>query len=207
MRETTQRRTNGEWICADGVTEDLTTALSRIRWLRVIARNSAFTYKAKSANIRQVADELGVRYVLEGSVRKSGTRVCITAQLIDGTTGDHHWAQRYDRDLEDIFAVQDEITETIVGALEPEVGKVERHRARSKQPENLSAWEHYQRGLWHLYQFDIADAAEARRMFDRAIELDGSFSAAYAGLAAASYLSFISGHATSPQDALADAIR
>ena len=192
---------------SDGVSEDITTALSQIRWLRVIARNSAFTFKGTSVDVRKVADDLGMRYVLEGSVRKSGSRVRITAQLVDGTTGDHHWANRYDRELEDIFAVQDEITETIVGALEPEMGKAERQRAKSKQPENLSAWENYQRGLWHLYQFDAVDAAEARRMFERAIELDGSFSAAYAGLATANYVSFISGHATSPQEILADAIR
>jgi adenylate cyclase len=122
---------------ADGVTEDLITALSRIRWFFVIARNSCFAYKGKFPDIRAVSRELGVAYVLEGSVRKAGNRVRVTAQLIEGASGNHVWAQRYDRDLEDIFTVQDEITTTLVGAIEPELGRADRERARAKRPVDL----------------------------------------------------------------------
>ena len=132
----------------------------------------------------QVAKELGVRYVLEGSVRKAGNRVRVTAQLIDATTGSHIWAERYDRELDDIFALQDEITETIVAAIEPELGTVERERARRRPPENLGAWGSYQRGLWHLFDDVKRDGlAEAKRLFQRACELDPEFAVAHADLA------------------------
>jgi len=124
---------------ADGLTEDLITTLSRIRWFFVIARNSCFAYKGRSLDIRDVARELGVAYVLEGSVRKAGTRVRITAQLVDGGSGNQVWAQRYDRSCR-TFAVQDEITATLAGAIEPELGKAERERARAKRPDDLRAW-------------------------------------------------------------------
>jgi adenylate cyclase len=169
---------------ADGMAEEIITALSRYRWFFVIARNSSFAYKGQSPDVRQVSRELGVRYVLEGSVRKTGSRVRVTAQLIDATTGNHIWAERYDRELDDIFALQDEITETIVTAIEPELGAVERERARRKPPNNLDAWDLYQRGLWHLFDDVKRDAlAEAKRLFQRACELDPSFAAAHAELA------------------------
>src|SRR3954468_17857409 len=133
----------------DGISEDLITALSRIRWFFVIARNSCFAYKGQSPDIREVARALGVAYVLEGSVRRAGNSIRVTAQLIDGLSGNHVWAQRYDRKLEDIFAVQDEITSMLVGAIEPELGKAERERARAERPDDLRAWDLYQRGLWH----------------------------------------------------------
>jgi TolB-like protein/Flp pilus assembly protein TadD len=168
---------------ADGVAEDLITELSRLRWLRVTARNSTFTYKGQAVDVKQVGRDLGVRYVVEGSVRRAGDRVRISAQLIDATSGNHVWAERYDRDLEDIFAVQDEITDTIVAAIEPELGEVERERARRKRPENLDAWGNYQLGLSNMYRFTKESNAEARRLFERAIDFDRSFAAAFAGLA------------------------
>ena len=119
---------------SDGISEDIITALSKLRWFFVIARNSSFTYKGKAVHMKQVAEELGVTYVLEGSVRKLGERVRITAQLNDATTGGHIWAERYDRDLADVFAVQDEITEAIVAAVEPQIYAAENFRARRKPP-------------------------------------------------------------------------
>lgn len=124
---------------ADGMTEDIITALSKHRWLRVIARNSTFGYKGRALDIRKIASELGASYVVEGSVRRSGQRLRITAQLIDAATGDHLWAERYDRDLEDIFDLQEEITDTIVGRIEPELGAAERHRVERKPRTNLQA--------------------------------------------------------------------
>jgi adenylate cyclase len=165
---------------ADGITEDLITALSKIRWFFVIARNSTFTYKGKALEVKQVAKELGVRYVLEGSVRKAANRVRITAQLVDATTGRHVWAERYDRQIEDIFDLQDEMTQTIVGAVEPEISAVERQRALSKPPESLDAWECYQRGLWHLWTAKQDGNLEAEKLLKRATELDPSFAPAYA---------------------------
>ena len=136
---------------ADGMTEDITTGLTRFRSLFVIARNSTFAYKGKSPDVREVARDLGIRYVLEGSVRRVGERIRITGQLIDAETGIHLWAERYDRELEDIFAVQDEVTEAIVAAIAPEIGDVERKRAQRKPAGNLDAWELYQRGLADYY--------------------------------------------------------
>ncbi len=153
---------------SDGITEDLITALSRVRWLFVIARNSTFTYKGKTIDVKQVGRELGVRYVLEGSVRKGGSRVRITAQLIDATTGSHVWAERFDRELADIFTVQDEITERIAATIEPELARAELERARRKPPESLDAWDLYQRGLWHVWQFNAEDNTAARELFERA---------------------------------------
>jgi len=125
---------------ADGMVEDIITELSRIRWLFVIARNSTFTYKGHAVAVKQVARELGVRYVLEGSVRKGGERVRVTAQMIDATSGAHIWAERYDRDLSDIFAVQDEITASVAGVIEPALAEAEQQRVLRKPPERLDAW-------------------------------------------------------------------
>jgi adenylate cyclase len=167
---------------SDGISEDLITALSRVRWLFVIARNSSFTYKGKNTDVKQVGRELGVRYVLEGSVRKGGSRVRITAQLIDATTGSHVWAERFDRELADIFTVQDEITERIAATIEPELARAELERARRKAPESLDAWDLYQRGLWHIWQFNAEDNAAARKLFERATALDSGFSPFFAAL-------------------------
>ena len=167
----------------DGITEDIITALSKNRWLSVIARNSTFAYKGKSPDVRTVADDLGAEYVIEGSVRKSGNRVRITAQLIDATSGKHIWAERYDRVLEDIFAVQDEITETITATIEPELGAFESKRAGRKPTENLDAWDCYHLALSHMYRFDKENNLEAQRLFRRAIEVDPDFAMAHARLA------------------------
>ncbi len=142
---------------ADDVAEDIITMLSRSQSLFVIARTSSFTYKGRAVDVKQVSRELGVRYVLEGSVRRGGNRVRITAQLIDARTGNHLWAERYDRDLVDIFAVQDEITDAVATAIEPAVAEMERSRAIRKPPEDLSAWETYQRGLWHFVRLGPAE--------------------------------------------------
>jgi adenylate cyclase len=165
---------------SDGISEDIITALSKIRWFFVIARNSTFTYKGQAIDVRQVADELGVRYVLEGSVRKAGDRVRVTAQLIDAISGNHVWAERYDRDLDDIFALQDEMTQTIVGNVEPELSAAERERALNKPPENIDAWQSYQRGLWHMWQYEEEHADKAEALLAKARELDPGFAPAYA---------------------------
>jgi adenylate cyclase len=184
---------------SDGMTEDIITALSRIRWFFIIARNSTFAYKGHSVDVRKVAKELGVRYVLEGSVRKAGSRVRVTAQLIDGDTGKHVWANRYDREFDDVFSVQDELTETIVGALDPELGKAERERAKAKRPENLDAWDVYQRGLWHLYHYTKEDIEKAQKLFRQATLLDPNLGVAFSGLAEAFYFSLVYGHSDTPE--------
>ncbi len=179
---------------SDGVTEDLITALSHVRQFRVVARNSTFSFKGKSTDIRLVAKNLGVRYVVEGSVRKAGNRIRVSVQLIEGSSGNHIWAKRYDRELEDIFAVQDELTETLVGAIAPEIGKAEQFSVRTIAPENLNAWECYQRAMWHLDQRDNKDNnEEARQLFVRATELDPTLGAAFSGLAWTYRLASLSG--------------
>src|SRR5205814_4823183 len=150
---------------ADGMVEEIITALSKIRWFFVIARNSSFTYKGRAVDMKQVARELGVRYVLEGSVRKGGNRLRITAQLVEAETGNHVWAERYDRDLADIFAVQDEITEATTIAIAPAIAHAEQQRAMRKPPETLDAWAAYQRGLWHFRRYSVADNATAQKFF------------------------------------------
>jgi TolB-like protein/Tfp pilus assembly protein PilF len=168
---------------SDGVSEDLITALSRIHWFFVTARNSSFSYKGKSPDVRQVAEELGVRYVLEGSVRKAANRVRITAQLIDGTSGNHVWAERYDREIVDVFDLQDEMTEKIIAAIEPAISKAEIQRSRAKRPDSLDTWDLCQRGWWHRYRNRREDYVEAIGYFERALEKDPQFVSALSGLA------------------------
>jgi len=170
---------------SDGITEDIITALSQIRWFLVIARNSTFSYKGQAPDVRRVAEELGVRYVLEGSVRKAGSRVRITAQLIDAATGSHIWAEKYDRELEDIFAVQDEITNTVVTVIEPELSRAEQERARRKPPGDMDAWDFYQRGMWHLGMTTKESNEEAQSLFQRAVEIDPNFADGFSGMAIA----------------------
>ncbi|MHC4220997.1 MAG: adenylate/guanylate cyclase domain-containing protein, partial [Planctomycetota bacterium] len=164
---------------ADGICEDIITALSKIRVFTVIARNSTFSYKGQSVDIKQVAKDLNVNYVLEGSLRRAGDRVRITAQLIDHD-GLHVWAEKYDRVIDDIFELQDEMTQTIAGALEPELHAVERERAARKPPENLDAWECYQRGLWNFWHYENKKMIAAKDLFQKAVDLDPGFSTAYA---------------------------
>ena len=157
---------------SDGITEDIITALSRFRWFFVIARNSTFTYKGKTVDVKAVAQDLGVRYVLEGSVRKAGSRVRITAQLIDAPTSHHIWAERYDRELKDIFAVQDEITENIVTSIGPEFLSAEMRRAQRRDVRSLDAWDYIMRAAFHHSRYRKEDVAEAQRLLRKAIELD-----------------------------------
>jgi adenylate cyclase len=192
---------------ADGITEDLITALSKVRWFFVIARNSTYTYKGTAVEVTQVARELGVRYVLEGSVRKAGNRVRITAQLIDATTGRHVWAERYDRQIEDIFDLQDEMSQTIVGAVEPELSAAERDRVLSKPPENLDAWESYQRGLWHMWCYEQDHNLRAEALLSRATELDPGFGPAYAYGSYVQYSRVIMGWSKHPDECLAEGMR
>jgi TolB-like protein len=189
---------------SDGISEDIITALSRIRQFFVVARNTTFSFKDKAVDVQAVARDLGVRFVLEGSVRKVGKRVRITAQLIDGETGNHIWAERYDRGLDDIFEIQDEITLTVVGTIEPELSRFEQERARRKPVENLDAWDLYQQGLWHLWRRSENDNAEALKLFSAACERDPEFSAAYAHLAYA-YFQLYTFHPTHSPNAAEDA--
>jgi adenylate cyclase len=168
---------------ADGIAEDIITALSKSRSLFVIARNSSFTYKGRPVAVQDIGRELGVRYVLEGSVRKVGSRVRVTAQLVEATTGGHLWAERYDRDLADIFAVQDEITACVSEAIQPALERSERERAARKPPDSLDAWENYHRGMWHFANVDAAENEKARSFLQRAVELDARFAPAEAALA------------------------
>jgi adenylate cyclase len=154
---------------SDGMTEDLITDLSTLSGLFVIARNSVFTYKGKAVKVEDVGRELGVRYVLEGSVRKADSRVRITAQLVDTTTGHHLWAERYDRDLKDIFALQDEITQKIVTTLKVQLKLWEQGILVRKRTNNLEAYDHYLRGIESYWRFTKETNLQARQMFERAI--------------------------------------
>jgi TolB-like protein len=164
----------------DGVVEDIITALSRIRWLFVIARNSSFTYKGRAVDVKQVGRELGVRYVLEGSVRKAAHKVRITGQLIDATTGVHLWAERFDRTLEDIFELQDQVTEAVVGAIAPQLERAEIERAKRKPTESLDAYDYYLRGMAHLHLGSRGSIDAALGHFNDALMRDPNFASAYA---------------------------
>ena len=165
---------------SDGISEDIITALSKLRWFFVIARNSSFTYKGKPVHMRQVAAELGVRYVVEGSVRRSGDRVRITAQLNDTATGSHIWAEHYDRELTDVFAVQDEITDAIVTAIEPQIYAAENFRSRRKQPSSVDAWDLVMRALSHHWRVTRTDSLAAQALLERAIAIDPNYGQALA---------------------------
>jgi TolB-like protein/cytochrome c-type biogenesis protein CcmH/NrfG len=170
---------------SDGISEDIIAALSKLRWFFVIARNSSFTYKGKAVHMKQIAEELGVRYVVEGSVRKSGERVRITTQLNDVATGTHIWAERYDRDIADVFAVQDEITEAIVAAIEPQLYAAENFRAQRKPPDSMDAWDLVMRGLSHYWRLTRQDNMVAQAMLEKATALDPNYGQALGVLAAA----------------------
>jgi TolB-like protein/tetratricopeptide (TPR) repeat protein len=171
---------------ADGMVEEIITALSRLRWLFVIARNSSFTYKGRSVDVRQVGRELGVRYVLEGSVRKSVNRVRITGQLIDASTGAHIWADRFDGAIEDIFDLQDQVAVSVVGAIAPKMEHAEIERAKRKPTENLDAYDYYLRGMASVYQGTKQANGDALRLFYKAVDVDPNFASAY-GMAAWCY--------------------
>lgn len=171
---------------ADGVVEEIITALSRVRWLFVIARNSSFTYRGHDVDLKQVGEELGVDYVLEGSLRKAGDRIRITGQLIEASTGAHLWAERFEGRLEDIFELQDEISASVAGAIAPQVELAEIERAKNKPTASLNAYDCYLRGLAHMHRGTHKAIEEALPLFQRSIELDPDFAAAHA-MAAWSY--------------------
>ena len=168
---------------ADGVVEDIITALSRMRWLFVIARNSSFTYKGRAVEIKQVGRDLGVRYVLEGSVRKAANRIRLTGQLIDASSGAHLWADRFDGTLEDIFDLQDQMATSVVGAIAPSLEQAEIERARCKPTESLGAYDYFLRGMANVHRWTRGATDEALQLFYKAIELDPNFASAY-GMAA-----------------------
>lgn len=168
---------------AEGISEEILHALARCRWLVLAARNSSFAYKGRSADVREIARELGVRYVLDGTVRRLGERARITAQLLDGDRGTRLWGERYDRDTEDMFVLQNEIAETIAGSVEPEISAIEGAALRNRPGDELTAWECFQLGLWHLYRFTEAELETARAFFERAIRLDPGLAPAHARLA------------------------
>src|SRR6478736_7926768 len=168
---------------SDGISEDIITGLSKLRWFFVIARNSSFTYKGRPVHMKQVSAELGVRYVVEGSVRKNGDRVRITAQLNDTATGSHIWAEHYDRDLVDVFAVQDEITNAIVTAIEPQIYAAENFRSHRKPPSSVDAWDLVMRALAHHWRVTRADCAAAQALLEQAIAIDPHYGHAQALLA------------------------
>ena len=178
---------------ADGMVEDIITGLSRIKWLFVIARNSSFTYKGRTVDVKQVGRELGVRYVLEGSVRKVGSRVRITCQLIEGETGAHIWAERYDRPLDDIFALQDEITLSVVGAIEPNLRLAEVERAKRKRPDSLDAYDLVLQALPDVYSRMPEQSQRALRLLARALELDPTYALAHACAAQCNHAIFLRG--------------
>ena len=172
---------------ADGMVEEIITALSRMSWLFVIARNSSFTYKDRTVDVKQVGQELGVRYVLEGSVRKSSNRVRVTGQLIDAATATHLWADRFEGGLEDIFDLQDRVTMSVVGAIAPKLQQAEIERAKRKPTGSLDAYDYFLRGMASFYQWTKQDNSEALRHFYKAIELDPDFASAF-GMASFCYV-------------------
>jgi TolB-like protein len=168
---------------SDGITEDIITGLSKLRWFFVIARNSSFIYKGKPVHMKQVAEELGVGYVVEGSVRKVGDRVRISVQLSDAATGNNIWTERYDRALADVFAVQDEITEAIVAAIEPQLYAAETFRSRRKPPNSMDAWDLVMRALTHFWRVTRQDWLVAQALLEKATALDPNYGQALGVLA------------------------
>src|SRR5256714_168765 len=186
---------------ADGIAEDIITTLSKSRWLFVIARNSSFTYKGHAVDIKQIGRELGVRYVLEGSVRKAGNRVRITGQLVEAATGSHLWAERYDRALEDIFAVQDEITHSIIGAIAPGILAAEIQRSQGKEAAELGQWERLMRAHWHIRRFTRRDSSEAIRLLDELLRRQPNNALALADLAFSLHFAALFGWTDAPATA------
>jgi adenylate cyclase len=187
---------------ADGISEDIITALSKLSQLFVIARNSAFTFKGKAVHIGEVSQKLGVKFIVEGSVRKAGNRVRITAQLIDGASGGHLWAERYDRNLDDIFAVQDEVTQEIVTALALSLTDADRRRLASEPAGNPDAHDYFLRGRECWWRASKQASIEAKAMLQRAIECDPGFVPAYAFLAAVHTRDYVNEWSASPEDSL-----
>jgi len=190
---------------SDGIAEDIITALSHFREFFVIARNTSFTYKGQPVRVDQVSRDLGVRYVLEGSVRRAGGRVRVTAQLIEGETGTHLWAAKFDRELDDIFAVQDEITQAIVAAVAPETLGAELKRSRAKGMNSLTSWDQVLQARWHLGKFSRDDNARARELLEQAVTRDHELSDAHAALALCNLMAMLHLWRTDTQAAISDA--
>jgi TolB-like protein/cytochrome c-type biogenesis protein CcmH/NrfG len=165
---------------ADGLTEDIITGLSRQRWFFVIARNSSFTYKGAAVDVRDVASQLGVRYVLEGSVRKAANRVRVTGQLIDAANGNHLWAEKYDRELADIFALQDDITNRVIGSVAPQILVAEAARVQRRPPQSIDAWDLVMQAVPHMWRMSTQEHARAQELLQQAIALDGNYAHAHA---------------------------
>ena len=176
---------------SDGITEDVITALSRLRWFFVIARNSTFVYKGRPVDVKQVGQELGVRYVLEGSVRKAGNRIRVSAQLVDTLSGAHHWAQNYDRDLTDIFELQDDITQSVTSAIEPKLVAAEGVRSQNRSPEDLDAWDLVMQALTHYWRMTTAESDIAIEMLRTAVKRYPDYGPAHSMLA---FAMMVSGH-------------
>ena len=191
---------------ADGIAEDIITALSKFRWLLVIARNTTFKYKGRSSDVKQIAGELGVRYLLEGSVRKAVNRVRITAQLINATTGIHIWAEHYDRELVDIFTVQDEITQNVISSIHPKLDWAEIQRAQQKPAESLDAWDYVLRGRWHLRLYTAEGNYEARQLFKKALEVDPNYVPALTAMSFAYISELFFGWCEAPGKSIAEAV-
>ena len=176
---------------ADAITADIITHLSKHRWLQVIARNTMLGYKGKAVDVRELAKQLGATYVVEGSVQRAGNRIRVGANLIEATTGHQIWTDRYDRQLDDIFDLQDEITETIAARIEPEIGFAERNRVVHVRPGNLQAWDAYHLGIHHFFKFTGEDNREAQKLLKQSQELDPNFGEAYAWWAYAVVLGMV----------------
>ena len=192
---------------ADGVVDDIISALSRIRWLFVVARNSSFTYKGRAVDVKQVGRELGVRYVLEGSVREAANRVRITGQLIDATTGGHLWADRFEGTLGDIFDLQDQLTENVVGAIAPQLERAEIERAKQKPTRSLDAHDYYLRGMANLHRGTRDSIDEALAQFYHALQLDPNFASAYAMAAWCHFWRKVNGWMTDRPQEIAEGAR
>ncbi len=192
---------------ADGMVEEITTALSRFKWLFVIARNSSFTFKDRTVDIKEVGRKLGVRYVLEGSVRKASGKVRIAGQLIDAVTGAHIWADRFERDLTDIFALQDDVTVAVVSAIEPKLLRTEIAEAALRRPENLTAYDFYLRAMQQWYPTTREGLAEAIRLARRALELDPRFALVAALAGQCHQINVVLGYASDPQFERSEAVR
>jgi adenylate cyclase len=192
---------------ADGMVEEITTALSRFKWLFVVARNSSFTFKGKAVDVKEVGRRLGVRYVLEGSVRRASGKVRITGQLIDAVTGSHIWADRFERDLTDVFALQDEVTSAVVSAIQPTLLKAEIAMGTRRRPENLTAYDFYLRAMPHFYLTTREGVAEAIRLAHRALELEPRFGLVAALAGVRHMQNVLWGYAIDPQFERKEAVR
>ena len=192
---------------ADGITEDIITALSKWRWLLVFARNSTFAFRGTGTPVKQIAAELGARYVLEGSIRQAGDRIRVTAQLIEAATDRHVWAERFDRELSDIFTVQDEITQRVVTAIDPAIGISEIDRAARESSSDVHAWDHFLKGNYYYHRFNKRDMLVARAELQQAIDIDPYFAAAHARLAAAHAMDIAAGWAENLPESIAAILR